>query len=127
MDSNKSFVPYMILCTYVCVLLIDWLYVFIIQAQPDIIVNAWFYFFPLMTFFYCAFGFIALLGLIVRSRQGFSLALAVILFGVLSTAISYLLAHQTNPGIDQMFIGIAVINAGQLLFMARNARFYTKP
>jgi len=124
MPQPQSRIPLLIIFTFLLVLAMDWVYVYVVRAQPQIIVNGWFYLFPLMTFFYCAFAFIALLGLIYRNKQGLMLAFAVLLFGALSTAISYILTSNSLILLQQMFIVVGVINALQMLFMAMNTKYY---
>lgn len=103
---------------FIAIILMDWLYVIIVQRQPNIGINAWFVLFPFISLLYFAASLLAVLGLVVKSSFGTAFACCTILFGAISASISYNLAFQhQHPLIESVFVYLLIINGISVLYI----------
>ncbi len=103
---------------FIAIILMDWLYVIIVQRQPNIGINAWFVLFPFISLLYFAASLISVLGLAAKSSFGTAFSCCTILFGAISASISYNLAYRhAHPLIESVFVYLLIINAISLLYI----------
>lgn len=99
-----------IIFLYTLTVLVDWAFAYLVQSQPEIIVNSWSVIFPLMTFFYGAFSTLAFIGMIQRARWGFSLSYITLVGGAILASISYLHAFRLYSIVQPLFIALLIFN-----------------
>jgi hypothetical protein len=125
MDSNKQLkdpirrmeTPWLVVFFYSLIVIIDWIYAYFIEFQPEIPNNSLTMLFPFFSFFYWEFCLIAIIGLYLRKKWGFIFGFIMIISGTSFCAISYLLAFKVYPITYPLFILILVFNLIIILYM----------
>ena len=119
MNKDVQAGPSLALFFFILQVCINWLYILWVKMQPGIIANAWFFITPVIGYFYFAFAFISAIGLFYKRKLGLLLGYFVILFGTISTVISYTIAYnKVIPLVEQVIIPLIVVNLLVLCYMA---------
>jgi hypothetical protein len=103
---------------------LNWFYVLWVKYQFSTLVNAWFALVPLIGFFYVTFCLIACYGLYQQKQFGLSLAFGVLVMGVISVAISFMLVFNRHPLIDAMIVPLFVVNLCIGIYMGVNREYF---
>lgn len=102
---------------FILMILLNWLYAYLVQHQPDIIINAWSVLFPLITLFYFVFSTIACCGLYQRKLWGLRLASFMSLYGSMASGISMGLAFKLYPFVEEIFAMLLIFNLASVLYI----------
>ncbi|MDR3477226.1 MAG: hypothetical protein P4M14_04270 [Gammaproteobacteria bacterium] len=116
-NTMRMSTPWTAVILYSLTIMMNWLYAYLVQSQPAIIMNSWTVVFPLMSYFYLSFSGISVVGIYQRTCWGFCLGYITIFSGAVTCAISYLLAFHFYPEIFDYFILILVLNFAVVVYM----------
>ena len=106
-----------VLAVFVMVVLTDWYYAYVVQFQPDIIINAWSVVFPFLSVFYLFFSIVAFNGLYNKKPWGLQLASFMMVLGAVFSILSYALAYKYYPIVETFVILLLIMNFITLVFM----------
>lgn len=115
-DLKKSPRPWLVLILYTCTIMINWLYAYLLESNPQIISNSWTVLFPLMSFFYFEFSIIAVIGIYFRTKWGFGLGFITLVTGALLSAMSYLLAFKLDRDLLTYFVVILFVDIAVIVY-----------
>ncbi|MES2219069.1 MAG: hypothetical protein V4501_11745 [Pseudomonadota bacterium] len=113
----KKSPPWLVVILYSATILIDWLFAYYVEIQPEIGNNSFSLLYPLFSIFYFEFCGIALVGIYLRRKWGFNLGNGMIVAGGIICSLSYLIGFRIYPWIDEVFILILIINLAVILTM----------
>lgn len=108
---------------FIIFVLLNWAYVIVVQYTPEITINSWFVLFPFISVLYFLFSLVAATCLYLNYQAGFTFAYISIMFGTLSSALSYSLIYKTFPTLEFIFPYLLILNlcfVGYLVFYSRN-------
>lgn len=109
---------YIILFLFVLFIILNWAYVILVQSLPNTIINSWFVLFPFITVLYIVFSLIAVGALFLGNQVGFTFAYVAILFGTVSSALSYSLIYKSGLILATIFPYLLILNLCFVLYVA---------
>lgn len=114
---NRMKTPWLVVFLYNTAVLVNWVYAYVAQTHPELINNSWSLLFPLISFLYLEFCFIAVVGIYLRLKWGFGLGYVTITCGLFMAAMSYLLVFKIDPSALTYFIWLLVLNFIVIMYM----------
>lgn len=117
-SSIKQGTPWLAVLLYSVGILVDWFFAYNTQQLSGKIVYAWFYVFPLISYFYLTFCVLALAGVYYRKQWGFNLAYITLVTGVIFYANTILLVYDLSALMPQFFTLILILNSIILIYLA---------
>lgn len=119
MERKTSNEPYLLkLVLFIIIVIVNWAYVFLVQSLSGIIINSWFVLFPFISLLYLFCSLIAMAFLYLRNNAGLTFVYTSIMFGTLSSALSYSLIYKSGSFLVIIFPYLIIINLCFVLYIA---------
>lgn len=118
MKPMNGYKNYRLVSIYLLMVFVNWMYVYWIRSEANIVESSYFLLMPLFGYFYFTFAFISAYFIYTLSRIGFSIGCCVLTCAMITDVISYNIVNMPGLIYEAMVITLVVMNVAVICLLA---------